>query len=74
MKHTCHARNCPVVTDPKVLMCKKHWFMVPKNLRDNVWNTFKRRGRDVAGPGWRAYLDAADAAILNVFIQEKEST
>lgn len=39
--HTCHAKNCKVVTPPKMLMCRRHWYLVPKALRDRVWATYQ---------------------------------
>lgn len=29
MKHVCHAEDCNEPVEPKFLMCKKHWAMVP---------------------------------------------
>lgn len=40
MKHSCHARNCGIQVPPKLFMCRKHWFMVPKYLRDSIWATY----------------------------------
>ena len=28
MKHTCHAKGCPVPVPPEMLMCRRHWFAV----------------------------------------------
>lgn len=35
--HVCHASGCDVPVQPRMLMCGKHWFMVPKVDRDLVW-------------------------------------
>jgi hypothetical protein len=37
MPHTCHAEGCEVAVPPKLLMCLKHWRMVPKHLQREVW-------------------------------------
>jgi hypothetical protein len=43
------ASRCPVTgcgnqIDPSRLMCRAHWYLVPKQLRDRVWATW-RSGR-----------------------------
>jgi hypothetical protein len=38
--HTCHARDCDVAVPPKMLMCKKHWYMLPKAKRDAIWREY----------------------------------
>jgi hypothetical protein len=35
--HICHATNCTVRVPRKMFMCKPHWFMLPKSMRDEVW-------------------------------------
>lgn len=67
--HTCHARACKAPVPPAMLMCKRHWFLVPLELRDVVWATY-RRGQEIDKRPSREYLDAADAAIKAV--AEKE--
>ena len=67
--HRCHAKGCTREVPPSMLMCRKHWFMVPKALRDEVWRTY-RRGQEVTKDPSREYLDAADAAIKYVATQE----
>lgn len=67
--HVCHARQCMTPVDPKMLMCKRHWYMVPKELRDKVWATY-RSGQEVTKDPSMEYLDAAQAAVRNVAEQE----
>jgi hypothetical protein len=69
--HTCHARGCPVAVPPKMLMCRRHWFMVPKLLRDRVWATYRTGQEEGNADVTREYLDAADAAIEAVAAKEK---
>jgi len=69
MLHTCHAKGCKVPVAPKLLMCRRHWFMVPKPLRDRVWETY-RPGQEVKKNPTTDYLDAADAAIA--FVAKRE--
>lgn len=69
MKHTCHAVQCPTDVPPKLLMCPKHWRMVPRQLQRNVWSHY-RIGQEIDKSPTREYLDAAAAAIRSV--AEKE--
>ena len=67
MSHICHAKGCGDPCPPKHLMCKRHWFMVPKALREAVWDTYspgQERGEGLPTKPWR---DAADAAIEAVY-------
>jgi hypothetical protein len=41
-----HASRCPVPgcgrqIDPSRLMCRGHWYLVPRQLRDRVWATWR---------------------------------
>lgn len=67
--HHCHARRCTVLVPPKMLMCPRHWFMVPKPLRDRVWATYRAGQCDDKNPSL-AWHDAADAAIKAVWERE----
>lgn len=67
--HTCHARGCEAEVPPAMFMCKKHWFALPKPLRDEVWRTY-RRGQEVSKDPSKAYLEAASAAIDYLVAQE----
>lgn len=62
MSHTCHARDCATEVPPKMLMCQPHWFMVPKSIRDRVWQTYNAGQERTKNPS-RAWHAAADAAI-----------
>jgi hypothetical protein len=53
-----------------MLMCRRHWFLVPKALRDRVWATY-RAGQERSKDPSREYLEAADAAIRAVAVKEK---
>lgn len=69
MSHHCHARNCGIQVPPEMLMCRKHWFTVPKKIRDDVW-THYRRGQCNDKQFTDEWLRAADAAIG--FVARKE--
>ena len=36
----CPAPDCGEQIDPTHLMCRRHWSLVPKQLRDTVWATW----------------------------------
>ena len=41
MKHPCHALGCSVEVPSKMFACKRHWYMVPKSLRDRLWREYR---------------------------------
>lgn len=72
MSHTCHAAGCSVHTPPQMLMCKRHWFMVPREIRNRVWSTY----RDGQCDDWditNAYANAARAAVRAVAERENRT-
>ena len=69
MMHTCHAKNCKVVVPPKLLMCKRHWYMVPRDLRAAVWAEYMP-GQEIRKDPTREYLEAANAAVRAVAAKE----
>ena len=60
--HTCHAEGCNVRVPPKLLMCRRHWFMVPPMLRREVWRLY-RPGQERDKNPTREYLVAARESI-----------
>lgn len=71
MSHHCHANDCPVITSPAMLMCARHWRMVPKAMQARVWSTFKARGGVSDAPGsWADYYEACADAVEYVAFQE----
>jgi hypothetical protein len=57
--HLCPARGCRTAVSPDRLMCRPHWYAVPKPLRDAVWATW----RSGAGAGTADHTAAILAAI-----------
>src|SRR5581483_6888504 len=39
-EHTCHAMACDAHVPPKMFMCKRHWYMLPKVMRNAVWEEY----------------------------------
>lgn len=69
MSHHCHAYDCHTPVDPKLLMCRKHWRMVPRKLQLLVWSTY-RPGQEIDKEPTEAYLLVQRAAVWTVFVKE----
>lgn len=67
--HTCHARCCTEEVPPKLLMCRHHWFMVPRSLRTKVNAGYRPGQCDARNPS-REWLKAAKEAIRAVAAKE----
>lgn len=67
--HHCHARGCNVLVKPEMLMCLRHWRMVPADLQKQIWATYRRGQCDDKQPS-EAWHQAADAAIGAVASRE----
>lgn len=69
MPHTCHATDCDKRVKPELFMCKYHWFLLPKRLRDKIWSTYRIGQCD----DWNISHEYAEAAIECVkYIAKKE--
>lgn len=62
MTHTCHADGCTRAVPPKLLMCARHWAMVPKPQQRAVWQHY-RPGQEIDKRASAEYLTVAKAAI-----------
>jgi len=56
--HRCHWPMCGKPVPPSMWGCKRHWFMLPKSLRDRVWATY-RPGQEVDKRPSDAYIAVA---------------
>ena len=61
-KHLCHAKGCQVEVPPKMLMCFRHWRMVPRDLQKLVWSYY-RPGQEIDKRPSTEYLEVMEAAI-----------
>jgi hypothetical protein len=59
MSHECPATGCTRAVSGSMLMCRPHWYMVPKALRNAVWTAWA----DGSGAGTPAHRAAILAAI-----------
>lgn len=69
-RHTCHAAGCTEIIPPKMLMCLRHWRMVPRVLQREVWRTY-RPGQENDKNPTHDYLMAAHHAIEAVAEKER---
>lgn len=58
--HECAAPGCSEQISLSLLMCKPHWYSLPKRLRDAVWAAY--RAGKVTGRLGREYVAAVRAA------------
>lgn len=69
--HHCHLPGCDVAVPPKLLMCRKHWAMVPSAIRRDVWRYFDpaqcsdQPNRPLPSESWHRAADAAIDAVLD---------
>ena len=70
MSHRCHAIGCEKEVPPAMLMCLRHWRMVPRPLQKEVWRTY-RRGQEIDKNPSTAYLMAQKDAVAAVALKEK---
>lgn len=67
--HVCHADGCQKVVPPAMLMCTRHWRLVPSDLKDAVWAHYVT-GQEHRKNPTAAYMAAARAAIDAVATKE----
>lgn len=63
--HTCHALGCRALVAPKLLMCGKHWRMVPHEIQRQVWATY-RPGQEIDKKPSFEYIQAQKRAVAAV--------
>lgn len=60
--HRCHAKECVTEVKPTMLMCLKHWRLVPFELQRKVWATYRPGQCSDKNPSPQ-WVEAARAAI-----------
>lgn len=62
--HVCQARKCAAIIPRKLLMCLRHWNLVPHEMQQQIYFHY-RPGQEEdlkLSPGYRqAYQDAVEA-------------
>lgn len=72
LHHRCHATGCEALVDPRLLMCGRHWRLVPRVLQRRIWATYVA-GQEIRKDPTDAYLEAMRAAIEAVAETERAS-
>jgi hypothetical protein len=62
-QYGCQAVGCQHLVKRGHLMCADHWRMVPKALREAVWEAWRWQRRTNSRDALQAYLKAKRAAI-----------
>ncbi|MBL9125907.1 MAG: hypothetical protein JNG90_19855 [Planctomycetaceae bacterium] len=60
-KHVCPVARCSVLVPNRLLMCPRHWSLVPHRLKREVWKHYVP-GQEDTGYQTEAYNAAACAA------------
>lgn len=63
--HHCHARRCQTPVPPRIMMCDRHWRMVPSDLQDRIYKAY-RPGQERDKEPSMHYIDLAFEAIDHV--------
>lgn len=64
VQHTCHAFECWMVIQPRLLMCRTHWALVPRPFQKLIWATY-RPGQEKDKQPSAAYL-AVQRCCVNI--------
>lgn len=62
--NSCSIPGCGNQIDPSRLMCRAHWYVVPKTMRDRVWATW----RSGQGAFSAEHQDAVRVAVAAVHL------
>jgi len=69
MSHHCHATDCKIGVPPEMFMCRKHWFSLPKNMKDKIWAAYRVGQCDDMNPSLEYCLIAKECVT---YLAEKE--
>ena len=67
--HLCHARGCGRSIPPRLLMCLRHWRMVPIDIQRRIWKHY-RPGQEKDKRPSAEYLEVMKEAIAAVAKKE----
>lgn len=68
--HLCHYPGCDKPVPPALWGCHRHWYTLPKVLRDEVWRNY-RPGQEVDKCPSAAYIKTA--AKVDKWCRDNES-
>lgn len=63
MAHRCHMTECDTPVPREMFACRRHWFMIPKPIRDRIWATYREGQCDDMNPSQEYCLVAKEAVI-----------
>lgn len=66
MTHHCHWPDCEEIVSPALWGCRRHWYMLPKHLRNKIWAAY-RPGQEISKTPSNLYIDTAHE--VQVWIQ-----
>lgn len=70
-RHTCHWPGCRTEVPPKRWGCGRHWFALPKPIRDAIWAAY-RPGQEITKTPSEEYLKVAREANEWAMARERE--
>jgi hypothetical protein len=59
--HECHWPGCREPVPPAMWGCRRHWYALPKDLRDRIWRAY-RPGQEIDLTPSAAYIAVAREA------------
>jgi len=62
----CAAHGCDAKVNPRLLMCRDHWQLVPTPIKREVNAAYRERGGNPDAPMTQRYVDAIVAAVRAV--------
>jgi len=62
VSHACHAIGCKVEVPPRMLMCLRHWRMVPPSIQRRVWDAYVP-GQEIRKDPTKKYLRVQKMAV-----------
>lgn len=68
-EHHCHAYACNASVPPRMLMCRRHWRMVPRALQRRLLDAYRPGQERRMNPSVE-YLHAAADCVRDVAAQE----
>lgn len=66
-RHVCHAHGCTTSVPPSMFMCRRHWYSVPKPLRDAIWREYQRGQENTKTPTARYMAVQRRAVAVQAF-------
>jgi hypothetical protein len=71
-EHTCHATACDRRVPPAMFMCRPHWYALPQEMRDAIWDAYQPGQERLDGTAFSSeeYLRVTREAIQ--FLEAKQ--